>query len=117
MHSLPQNDEEWNRIVQLEIAFLFLPGCKNRNAISNCPLFIVGRCFGKVLPLETVVTEDGQLNVLARGDVEELAGAGEQLIFVLVDGPGFTVESEEALHDHGVDGKQDRAGLWQAQQA
>lgn len=60
-----------------------------------------------------VVVENYQFDLLAFGQVEKLPGAGAELLLVVVSGPGFAIDGEGALHHHGVDGEEDRAGLGQ----
>ncbi len=58
-----------------------------------------------------VVAEDYELDSVAFDQVEKFLCAGAELLLVVVIGPGFAIDGEDALHHDGVDGEEDRAGL------
>ena len=64
--------------------------------------------------MTAVVVENYQFDLLAFGQVEKLPCAGAELLLVVVSGPGFAIDGEGALHHDGVDGEEDRAGFWEA---
>ena len=66
------------------------------------------------LPLKPIVAEYDERSLLALSDREEFSRACDQLFFVLVEGPGFAVRREQALHRNCVDGEQSRSGLREA---
>src|SRR5260370_39434827 len=58
-----------------------------------------------------VVAKDYQLDSVAFDQVEKFLRAGAELLLVVVVGPSFAIDGEDALHHDGVDGEEDRAGL------
>lgn len=61
-----------------------------------------------------VVVEDYQFDLFTFDQVEEFPGAGAELLLVVVGGPSFAVDGEGALHDCGVNGQENRAGVRKA---
>lgn len=62
------------------------------------------------------MAEDDEPHLFALDAVEEPAGTGKKIRFVVVLGPGFAVHGEQTLHHDGITREQDTPGLRQAQQ-
>jgi len=58
-----------------------------------------------------IVAEDYQFDLFTFDEVEEFPGARAELLLVVVGGPGFALDGEGALHNCGVDGQENWAGL------
>ncbi len=59
----------------------------------------------------TIVAEDYQFDLFTFDEVEEFLGAGAELLLVVVGGPGFAIDGVGVLHDCGVNGQENWAGV------